>query len=385
MKLLYLVSQRFPTEKAYGIQITKTCEAFTNAGVDVELVVPTRKGKLTDPFEYYDVKRNFRFTRIASPDFYLPGMLDRVAFYIKQLISAERLVRYARKNGAGVFYTRDELVAFFLNLSRLQTVIFEAHRFTWRRRLFYRRFLRIGMKIVVISQGIKDEFVKFGFSADKILVAHDGVDIEQFDINVSKDQARAELRLPRDVFLVGYVGQLKTLGMSKGVDCLIEGFAIFHHGYPKSKLIIVGGAPEDIRESQQLAQRLKIPDDAFIFIGRQPHSGIPKYLKAFDVLAMTYPDEPHFARFMSPLKLFEYMASGRPIIASDLPSIREILNEHSTFLIKPGDPRALATGIQQFINDSELASRLARQARIDVQRYTWQRRADMILNFIKQR
>ena len=384
MKLLYLVSQRFPTEKAYGIQIAKTCEAFSNAGVDTELIVPTRKGKLTNPFEYYGVKRSFRFTRIASPDFYLPGILDRVAFYIKQFISAKRLVSYARKNGADIFYTRDELVAFFLNLSCLQTVVFEAHRFTWSRRLFYRRFLRIGIKIVVISQGIKDEFVKFGFSDNQIFVAHDGVDIEQFDINITKDQARAELRLPRDVFLVGYVGQLKTLGMSKGVDYLIEGFAIFHHDHPKSKLVIVGGAPEDIGESQRLVQRLKIPDGAIIFIGRQAHGVIPKYLKAFDTLVMTYPDKLHFARFMSPLKLFEYMASGRPIIATDLPSIREILNEHNSFLIKPGNPRALAIGIQQFTNNPELASRLAGQALIDVQQHTWQRRVDMILNFIKQ-
>src|SRR4029453_17817516 len=81
--------------------------------------------------------------------------------------------------------------------------------------------------------------------------------------------------------------------------------------------------------------------------------------------------------FTSPLKLFEYMAAGRAIVASDLPAIREVLrHEVNALLVTPGDSTALAGGIERLLADSELAARLARNALNDVDDYTWSRRAE---------
>ena len=156
MKILYLANLRLPTEKAYGIQIAKMCEAFAalkfkikNEKVktsedDLEeklylkLVAPYRKNKIKDDFfDYYSVKRNFEFKRIWAPDFYLPGKLDRLSFYIKNIISAAALSIFAFKSRADVIYSRDEMAVFILSFFK-NNVVFEAHKFPKYRRWFWR-------------------------------------------------------------------------------------------------------------------------------------------------------------------------------------------------------------------------------------------------------
>jgi len=109
------------------------------------------------------------------------------------------------------------------------------------------------------------------------------------------------------------------------------------------------------------------------------------YQKAFDILLMPFPPNEHYTFYMSPLKMFEYMASGRPIVTSDLPSVREILNENNAIFVKPEDPEDLARGIKTALEDKELAQRVSQQAFEDVQFYTWTKRAERIVRFIKEK
>ncbi len=108
------------------------------------------------------------------------------------------------------------------------------------------------------------------------------------------------------------------------------------------------------------------------------------YQKACDALLMPFPFTKHYAYYMSPLKMFEYMASKRPIIASDLPSIREILNKNNSILVQPDDFNDLSDGVDRIIINKELSRRLAEQAFKDVQEYSWMKRVNRILNFIKK-
>lgn len=370
MKLLYLASQRFPTEKAYGIQIAKMCEAFANSGVVVELVAPTRKTELADPFACYGVKRNYRFTRISSPDFYLPGILDRGAFYIKQFISAWRLVRYAKKSNADIFYTRDELVVFFLNWFGLQNTIFEAHNFSDNRKMFYKYFKRKGNKIVAINRKLNDEFRTFGFVKDDILTAHDGFDVAEFIHVPEKVKARQLLGLPEDVKIVMYAGHLFAW---KGADILAKTATIL----PNMLFVFVGGTSIDIERFRNLYGSAK----NVLIIDHKPHTDIPTYLSAADVLVLpNLSMERKSTYYTSPLKLFEYMAAARPIIASDLPSIREVLNENSAVFFEAGNVRALSMAIQKVVSDTACSESIARQAVHDVQDYTWDKRAARILS-----
>jgi glycosyltransferase involved in cell wall biosynthesis len=104
--------------------------------------------------------------------------------------------------------------------------------------------------------------------------------------------------------------------------------------------------------------------------------------KVADILLMPFPKKAHYEYFMTPLKMFEYMASKRPIIASDLPSIREILNEENCFFCQPGNTDNLAAVIKNVLNTPLLAEQKSYQAYQDVLPHTWQRRAQRIIKII---
>ena len=378
--LLYLANQRLPTEKAYGIQITKMCEVFGSLRLNVFLIAPQRFGRIKNNlFEYYGVKSNFKFKKIFSPDFYLPGKLDRLAFYVKNLFSAFILVFYALSYKTDIVYSRDELPLYILSFFK-KNLVFEIHKFSAKKMLFYRRFKRLNLKIIALSRGNKNELLRFGFRESNMIIAHDGVDLEDFEMDLSKDQARSRLNLPRDKKLIGYVGQLRTMGMEKGIDILIDSLRFLDEDII---LVLVGGSEEDIGFYKESSKNKNF-DGRVFFSGRIKHDLIPVYLKSFDILTMPFPYNQQYAFYMSPLKLFEYMASKRPIVATDLPAVREVLNEKNSVLVQPGNPEKLAGGIRFLLENQKSSESLASQAFQDVKSYSWQKRAEKILEFVKK-
>jgi len=130
MKLIYLANQRLPTEKAYGIQIGKMCEAFAAQGLNVELLIPKRKnpsGK--NVFDYYKLLPHFKITQVTAPDFYWPGFLEKTSFVLKQFISSWLLITYILRHNSDIVYSRDDFVLCFLSYFR-KGLYFEAHRFS---------------------------------------------------------------------------------------------------------------------------------------------------------------------------------------------------------------------------------------------------------------
>ena len=132
MNILYIANLRLPTEKAYGLQIVKMCEAFANLDLHTTLLVPSRNNQIKKSiFEYYNVKGNFTFKKAWSPDFYWPGILDKVAVTIKSFISAIVLAVCALNDKADIFYSRDEGVIFTLSFfAKPRKLVFEAHKFS---------------------------------------------------------------------------------------------------------------------------------------------------------------------------------------------------------------------------------------------------------------
>ena len=376
MRILYLANLRLPTEKAYGIQIAKMCEAFSRAGGTVTLAIPYRRNLIReDFFDFYGISRAFEVRRLPAFDFYLPGMFDRWAVGVKNFFSALTLAAYALSRSDDVIYSRDEGALFLLSLFH-RKLCFEAHSFSKRKNFFYRRFLRKNLRIVTTTNSLRKEFIILGFKPEDVLVAADGVDIQDFQVKQTPQECRAMLDLPLKKKLIGYVGQFKTLGMEKGMHIFIEALKLLCQKQDDYAGVVVGGSTRDIDPYRQGLQALPI-----LFVEQQKHTLIPFYLKAFDVVVMPFPSNHHYAYYMSPLKLFEYMASGRPIVASDLPSIREILNEQNAFLVKPDDHQALAAGIQHALNDPYTRA-IAKKAQGNAGYYTWYTRAKSILRFI---
>jgi len=371
--ILYIASQRLPTEKAYGIQITKMCEAFADQGVRVKLLLPTRRNPIAeDLFSYYQIKKNFLVKKLWSPDFYLPGRLDRIAVLTKNTISAMVLVIYALLKGADIIYSRDELPLYFISFFK-KNLIFEAHKFSLRRLGCYQRFKKTDMKVIAISNGIRDEFIRFGYKPERVIVAHDGVDLKQFSVSTTKAECRKTLALPQDKILVLYTGHLYEW---KGAHVLAEAAKNLDKQYV---VVFVGGTEKDVARYKKIYGGY----DNLMFLGQRPHGEIPLYLKAADLVVLPNSGKEEISRiYTSPLKMFEYMASGTPIVASSLSSIREILNDTNSFLVEPDDPKSLADATQKIMSNQELSGNISEKALKDVENYTWEKRAENIINFI---
>src|SRR3989344_49718 len=346
-KLLYIANLRLPTEKAYGIQIAKMCEAFAVSGHEVKLFYPHRRNPAIsqDIFSYYSVKNNFVVCEIESKDFYFPAFLDKVSFLIKNYFSAKALVNKSLKEGAEVYYTRDERVAYILS-KKGKNVVFECHRFSSKKKSFYRHF----KKIVAISDGLKEDLVKNGIKDLGILVARDGVDMNLFNADTIKEDARKKMDLPLDKKIIMYTGHLYEW---KGASVLLETAHNFHKE-EEVLFVFVGGTEYDVKNFREKAEGLK----NVLILGHKPYVHIPSFLKSADVLVL-----PNLANvkisqnYTSPLKLFEYMAAKRPIVASRLPSIEEILNDNNAILVDSNSSEKLADGIRCALSDTTRAEK----------------------------
>jgi glycosyltransferase involved in cell wall biosynthesis len=180
-------------------------------------------------------------------------------------------------------------------------------------------------------------------------------------------------------FTIGYAGHLYPW---KGVDLILEAVRALQD----TRGLIVGGHDRepDLARLKQLALDLDCAS-RIVFTGQVPPPDVPARLREADVLILPNRQSAISTDFTSPLKLFEYMASGRPIVASDLPSFREILRDgENALLVEAGNPQALVAAVTRIKTDPDLGTRLARQAREDVRAFTWARRAERLETLFRE-
>ncbi len=179
--------------------------------------------------------------------------------------------------------------------------------------------------------------------------------------------------------VVGYAGHLYPW---KGVDVLLEALAQL----PEVRGVIIGGHEKepDLARLKTRAERLGI-ENRVTFTGWVPPRAVPQLLGGADVVVLPNPASAISTRSTSPLKLFEYLAAGRAIVASDLPSLREVLrHEVNGLLVTPGDAGALASAIRRLSHDGPLRIRLSRQALESAGDYTWERRAERLESLFRE-
>lgn len=380
MRLLYVAPMRMPTEKAHGIHIAHMCAAFARAGVSVTLVVPRRRGTLSSVAPFYGLEDSFEVAYLPTLDF---TRLGWVGFWLNQFSFALLLFLGAGlpPPAGAIVFTRDALAAWILHRKGYR-VFFDLHGVPRRLRPLWKAALS-RMEGVVVTNAWKVEpcAALYGVSRDRILVAHNGFDPRLFKIKESRRELRAALSLPADRPVALYTGHLYDW---KGAEVLARAARMI----PDALVVFVGGTPEDLaRFGREYGGVTNIRIE-----GWKPHAEIPRYLRAADVLVLPNSNVARLARFAgyskyetSPLKLFEYMASGTPVVASDLPAIREIVGEDCALLVPPDDPGALAEGIRRLLRESPAARRMARRAKERAAEFTWDRRAERILSFIRAR
>jgi glycosyltransferase involved in cell wall biosynthesis len=371
-----------PTRKAYGYQISKMCEAFALNGLEVELWMPEKEGQgVEELFSYYGVKKNFRIKVIKGTDYlkYYP-FLGKLSFWLKSIIFLFKLA-FAKPEFGSVIFSRNPEIAWLFSLKGFKTV-YEAHNWPKSKNFLHKFFLKKIDRLIVITGNLKELYVKNGILPEKIIVQPDAVDMEIFDIKMEKDAAREKLSLPKDKTILVYTGRFKTMGMEKGISDILKALAILKN---KDLLFVaVGGLAEDKLFYEELARKLGVAENV-IFFPYCEQKKLAVYQKSADIFLMPFPNKEHYAHYMSPLKLFEYMAAERPIIASDLPSIRDVLNEKNAILVEPSRPESLAEGISRTLKNPELAGSIARNAYEDVKKYTWVKRARRIIEFVNNR
>lgn len=375
MKIIYINNSRLPTEKAHGYQICKMCEQFAQAGAEVELWFPARQSRIKeDAFNFYGVKPIFRIREINSFNWLrFDKYLGRLSFWLNSWFFFMVLF-FTKVDRGAVVYTRNIEISWLFNLKK-NKAIYEDHRWPETKVWLYKFLAKTNDRIVVITAALKNLYVANGFNKNKILVAPDGVDISEFNLPIAKKEARRLAGLPLDKKVVMYTGHLYEW---KGAQTLADAAGLLGDDIA---VVFIGGAEDDIKKFKNKNSGRK----NILIIGYIRHGRIPLFLKAADVLVLpNLGDEKISSSYTSPLKLFEYMAAARPIAASDLPSIREILNINNSILVEPGDAKSLANGIKQVLSDKELGDKISRQAYSDVQKYAWEKRAKSILKFIEK-
>lgn len=376
MKMYYIANSRIPTEKAHGLTIVKSCESFARAGATVELILPRRRTQFEDDvFKTYGVENIFTVRYVPTLDLLrLSG--SRWAFwgsYFTFYISTFLYVLFKSKKDS-IIYTRD---APLLTLSMLgMSVFLECHHVFAKRKLYF-WLAGKAAGIVTISAALKQTFVSAGFAEENILVSPSGVDLRIFLIDTPQTEARKKLALQRDAHILLYTGNFTTMGADKGISDMLHALKKL----PDVFFIAIGGSEKDRTRYGKEAEEAGVASQVELN-GFAPQTTLALYQRAADVLVMPFPDTPHYRGNMSPVKMFEYMASGRPIVASDLPTIREVLSDTNSIIIPPGDRGALAHAVQVLLADPQRGQRLAEQAQGDVRAYSWDERAKKVLSFI---
>ncbi|MCU4157950.1 glycosyltransferase [Carboxylicivirga sp. A043] len=371
MKILYIANSYVPSKTANSIHVMKMCQAFGLLGHDVTLLTfdspQNEEEGINDVYSYYGVKNAFRIKKIP-----LRSVKGKMHLF------AIEAIKFAKRFNADLVYTRCETPAVYLSFTNMPFII-EAHKpFADSNGVmgyFYKRIFRANnlQRFVAISKVLEQMFaIHFKKSIDS-LVLHDAADIpvDPLGHNVKWNGRKGVLQ-------VGYFGHLYQ---GRGVEVIIE----MAKNNPDADFHIVGGRQQDVEY-----WRTQLNDLSNLnFYGFVEPSEVGIYRSFCDVLLAPYQREVwvenkghESSKYMSPLKIFEYMSSKKCIICSDMPVLREVLNENNAILVSPDKTTEWNEALKKCA-DETLRVRLSEQAFDDLkEKYTWKKRAELSIKGI---
>lgn len=370
MKFIYLTAKKYPATTADHIFIKEMATAFASILADDFLLVVAndRSSELRDiPHK----NLGLRINRCVSLWYFV---------WIPLFIAKRHL-----NSKDTIFFSNDpnllSIIIFWKRLLNLKyQIVSEWHMLfgNWRDKFVSKNSTRL----IATTNHLKNIISrKFNIDSEKILSVYGGVNLGKFNkIDKSIYALRTGLGLPDNSFIIGYVGFYKTMGMGKGLDTMIDALRLI-----EDKNIImafVGGRGQEMQEYKAMAQEKGVLD-RIIFVPFVQTDDVPAYERAMDILVVPYPDEPHFRDYGFPMKVYEYMASKKLIIYSDLPIIREVLNDCAGSF-EPGNAKELSKKIIHYRNNSIDTENLAKKAYDKVVDCTWDERAKNIIAFFKR-
>lgn len=365
MHIQYLANIRMPSERANAVQTIHMCNALASLGHHVDLFVGSRPGPISvDPEEYYQTKFEFSVFKVWVPDIVALGA---VFYIISTFVFSINCYRRIKKEKMNVVYCRSEWILFFLSwIMPVSKMVYESHEA--KSTLPARSILKKGIKCVVISEGIRDEYLQLGFSEDQFLVAHDGIDDSFFQTVVTKQEARENLGIHTEKPIVMYIGGLDAW---KGVETFFESSKLSDD----FSYVVIGGREEVDR------YRKEYPN--IYFLGSRPYSDLKDNQQAADILVIPNTATNKLSsHYTSPLKLFAHMASGVPIVASNIPSVRNVVEKNKITFAIPDNPLSFSEKYKEVIADYGIKKEWSNFLTEYVKKYTWAARAELISRFI---
>jgi len=313
---------------------------------DFTLFIAKTATPMSDIQSSYNVPRPFSVSEAGIP-FGWP----------KSMWLARRYARIIRtSDNDTVWYIRDVLLAFWLTYfckKFRNRFFFELHTLTRFPPIMYGRIIRYAKGIITTNEKKKQDLIeRYHIPGGKILVFGNGIDLEEINALPSQNEARSLLGLPKDKKIIVYAG---TDAEEYGTNILRE-------------------------VEKKLSENIMI----CLVVGKQRNEAL-HYMAAADILIAPYASmSDHFRLYMSPMKVKEYMALGKPIIVSNLPSIKTFLPDDAALFVPPGDVAALRSVIQYSIDNFEKAEKKGLRARELAQAFTWDKRAHAIISFMEK-
>lgn len=293
----------------------------------------------------------------------------------------KKISNYCRSNHFDLCYTRACKIVYHNIYNKIPTILEYHDANLWKPKMQYiinsckSNYFKC---LVTISNLLKNIYSKAGIPKEKILVLEDAVELKKYEtIQKSKIELRKLLNLPKKKTIVMYTGSLFE---GRGIDTIIDAVNLLNDH--NSILYIIGGNNKEIRRWQNYEAKRETKT-IVKFLGFIQNSKIPLYHKAADILIAPYSLKCNNIQWMSPIKLFEYMASNVPIIASNVKRIKHICNKGECLFFKESDPQDLAEKIRILLNDKDLGLDLSERAYKTVQNYTYEKRCQKIIDFFK--
>lgn len=364
MKGLYFVNIDLRNARAQTSQVLHTVTAV-QAFMPLTLVAPRYSAlDLAHIAKRHDLSRDLDVILLRNFGIRDPGILAFVLFNIPAILF---LLAKKIKGEADFIYVR---ATYFLPLIFTAFLLrvpcfYETHRrpMSFSERLRDDLAARMATGLITVSEQVRKQYERYH---TKTLVAHDAVALKRFAVPIAKVEARERLGLAQEARICVYTGTVSSL---KGIDTLILAARLL----PDVSFFLAGRVAAEFSEA--------ILSTNIALLGEKAQQELPTILQAADVLLLPHPDNDYS---QSPMKLFEYMASGVPIVASRLPSICEVLNDENAVLVEAGSADALASGIKRLLDDTHLSKKLAERAKSDVQEYTWEARGRKIAAFVRE-
>ncbi|HEY3345319.1 MAG TPA: glycosyltransferase [Anaerolineaceae bacterium] len=378
MKIACIATSQVPSSTANSIQLMKACQALAQNGHSVTLLLPdVPQTRPADPAE--------RGWEYLAPRYGLEQRFDiewiPTDLRWKRYDLAWKALARARSLRAGLVYTWLPQAGVLALALGMPTLLEMHDRPTGNLGpLIFQLFLRWpGVKRVLpITQALQrclERDYHFVFRPGQAVVSPNGADLERYAGLPDAPAARRELELPEQPTAI-YTGHFYA---GRGMDVLI-GLAM---RFPQVHFLWVGGQAEDVNHWKQRLEKARLQN--VTLTGFIENQRLPLYQAAGDILLMPYEQAiagssgGNSADICSPMKMFEYMAAGRAILSSDLPVIREVLNEQNAVFCPPGDPQAWQDTFAALLGAPARQQMLGLQARLDAPRYTWRAREERAL------